>query len=251
MYQWIYSLRSLLKKFLTADLLFLVCFLLSSRFAIGAQEKGETSARGKVFYHWTTIYKAEAWAEWLESRGVSFGKLDFKTDWSNEKRLYVWTNPVTGIVGGYDPDKDPTNGEFYAGRLPDDGLVLFKFELAESARRGIDYAIREELHFHEYHILNPDIIKRFTIDPKELEPEIQEVVRKLKNPEYKFTKWEVHYFNKWLYDIPGVWNDPKFRQVILQKLNEYLSQENLNRLPKYFLEKSKRPSISKCSRIFY
>ena len=87
------------------------------------------------------------------------------------------------------------------------------------------------------------------MDPQELEPEILEVVKKLKNPEYQFTNWEVHYFSTWLYDQPGAWNNPKFRQAILQKLNEYLSPTNISRLPKYFLEQSDSPVKISCSRV--
>ncbi len=202
-----------------------------------------------VLYHWTTIEKAEDWAEWLKAKGISRGKIDFFPDWRHKKRLYAWHNPVTGIVGGYDPDQDPKTGEFYAGKRPGDGLVLFKFELHPSAAKNHDYDYKDDLHFHEYHLLNPDIVERFTIDPQELKPEIEAVRKKLQNPEYQFTNSEVHYFDRWLFKQPGVWNDPKFRQVILQKLDEYLSQPNLDRLPKYFLDQAQRPHVVSCPQI--
>lgn len=254
-----------MRKLLTLGFLFLSPLLANPPFVLAANNQvlaaskpplpkrlAETSKQGQVFYHWTTIAKAEAWAEWLKTLGIKSGEIDFMphSNWGFKKTLYVWTNPVTGIVGGYDPDKDSTTGEFYAGRFPNDGLVLFKFELDPSAKRYYDYDVREHPFFHEYHILNPNSVRRFTVDPQELEPEIQEVVKKLKNPEYQFTNWEVHYFNRWLYDQPGVWNDPKFREVILEKLTEYLSRPNLSRLPKYFLERSDSPVKISCSRLF-
>lgn len=152
---------------------------------------------------------------------------------------YAWINPLSPTGA----DLNETYGEVLVRIEIDSEKASAKFVKGSKSKstnpvdiNGVDLIYHDIGHFHEWVLLNPDLIKSVTADPQKMRPELQAALAQLKNPNYRFSRDEVHGNSHT--DAPkgegGVYFDINSRKQAIYKIERFL-KHGANIVPSVFL----------------